>query len=1413
MGGARFTGLAVEIVTPTGRERALIFTDCDLGSPERCDGGGCTTAVRPSPCWERLLAALRTDRPPRKEPCFTGVRAGRDAILVSLADGKRCRVVVLGGDGRPVRAADVRNGAPRLVGSDPGTPPPGLAFTGYVVDTPRGPAAVYSDCPFPPAPDCDEIIVGIDSPPPPPVGDPGAVCEQAVQDGTQQRAWVAVEAAKADFERTFKDFHHNRCFGSALRESFVYQARDREYHFTLRYYDQAGNLVQTVPPQGVEAVAAATATTQVRHRLGTRFRYDSLDRITSQTSPDRGEQRFLYDRADRVRFSQHAQQRADGRWAYVKYDARDRAIETGLLAGVGEAVIRARIDEPAFPAASDGTREDVIQTIHDSAASVPACAPLSPRNLRSRVAAVVALTALGASTLCYSYDEQGRPEAVLRDLPGLGAKRIAYEYDPVTGRLAAVRYQPGQPDALHQRYRYSRAGQLESSESSRDGVLWDRDARFSYYAHGPLARMELGADRVQGVDYTYTLEGRPKGLNTGALTPERDPGHDGLAGGANAAVARDVAGLSVDYFSGDYQPAGLGAGALTGASDPHPVALSPGAGGPTASDFALASCAQATVADGCGLYEGNVVRGVLGLEGLTAARVTGFAYRYDRLYRLTRATSHAGLDAATNRWPVAAPGPTLWRTELSYDGNGNITALSRDAPTAAAPAVPAQMDRLVYRYPLDASGRLTANRLLHVADPVAAAAFPEDLDDQGPFTASAAATHNYAYDASGRLTADRAAGIVAIRWNADNQVSAVEKPGETLAFFYDGLGQRFAKVRQPGADPATWEIEYFVRDEGSSLLATYRRAPAQPPAAPVLEELYLRAGITLGVVRADRPAPAAVAPGTYALVRGDKQYQLASYLGNVLATVSDRRAAVPGAGGAIDHYQALAISSTDYDPFGAVQPGRFLEGDPYRFGFLGFERDDELKGRGASYYAQERLYDPRLGRWLSPDPVEQAARSPYAAFANNPLRFSDPRGTWDKDAILDTLENVAITARDMGRDTARILSGQAAAEAIADNLTKAKTAYDKGQFSEAVAHAIGVQESIEALAAKDLAWQDAGATTEDRIRMGIGEVSGMNDVVRAVTGETEFAEEIPPLERVQLGIAGGVKVVTIAASGAQIGSSALGPKAVAPKSAPKASVKPIDGPGCPLSFSPETPVWTAAGAIPIGLVVAGEEVLTLHPETGQVGEFEVVAPWVTHHEEATRLVLAAPDGRRETILTTPEHHFWEEGAGWIAARDLAPGARLAGAAGWLAVASAESFAHGFEAASLTVADAQTYLVGELGAWVHNCKKFASGKPPHTMEATVKRGGKVVEKRQLTSGNMTPAEKKLGFPKGPLASHTENRATRRIPMKAGDKAVFKGKYEPCPSCKGAMNRKAARTGADIEYRWEDKVWKAKGKKTK
>jgi RHS repeat-associated protein len=84
----------------------------------------------------------------------------------------------------------------------------------------------------------------------------------------------------------------------------------------------------------------------------------------------------------------------------------------------------------------------------------------------------------------------------------------------------------------------------------------------------------------------------------------------------------------------------------------------------------------------------------------------------------------------------------------------------------------------------------------------------------------------------------------------------------------------------------------------------------------------------------------------------------------------------------------------DYYPFGMEMPGRKITTDNYRYGYNGMEKDDEVKGNGNSYTTEFRQYDPRLGRWLSLDPLMHMfpSMSPYVAFDNNPIYFIDPLG-------------------------------------------------------------------------------------------------------------------------------------------------------------------------------------------------------------------------------------------------------------------------------------------------------------------------------------------------------------------------------------------------------------------------------------
>ncbi len=100
--------------------------------------------------------------------------------------------------------------------------------------------------------------------------------------------------------------------------------------------------------------------------------------------------------------------------------------------------------------------------------------------------------------------------------------------------------------------------------------------------------------------------------------------------------------------------------------------------------------------------------------------------------------------------------------------------------------------------------------------------------------------------------------------------------------------------------------------------------------------------------------------------------------------------------------QGIVRQATDYSPFGVQLQTRnlfltVLGNVPYRYGFNGMEADPEVKGQGNSYTTEFRQYDPRLGRWLTLDPLAPFAPSwtPYRYGFDNPLVFTDMNGLFE----------------------------------------------------------------------------------------------------------------------------------------------------------------------------------------------------------------------------------------------------------------------------------------------------------------------------------------------------------------------------------------------------------------------------------
>jgi len=100
---------------------------------------------------------------------------------------------------------------------------------------------------------------------------------------------------------------------------------------------------------------------------------------------------------------------------------------------------------------------------------------------------------------------------------------------------------------------------------------------------------------------------------------------------------------------------------------------------------------------------------------------------------------------------------------------------------------------------------------------------------------------------------------------------------------------------------------------------------------------------------------------------------------------------------------------SNYTAFGSPMPGRsYFGSSPYRYGMNGQENDDEITGNHGTHTSAEFWeYDTRTGRRWNIDPVLATWESPYACFANNPIRYSDVNGDTpgDKDKDKATVKN------------------------------------------------------------------------------------------------------------------------------------------------------------------------------------------------------------------------------------------------------------------------------------------------------------------------------------------------------------------------------------------------------------------------
>ena len=383
-----------------------------------------------------------------------------------------------------------------------------------------------------------------------------------------------------------------------------------------------------------------------------------------------------------------------------------------------------------------------------------------------------------------------------------------------------------------------------------------------------------------------------------------------------------------------------------------------------------------------------------------------YAYRYDQLNRIVAMNAYTGLNETTNEWGLLTT--SNYQERISYDANGNILTYNRNGNQGTA------MDILTYQYPkyantqpnIDARrvGKMINNRLRYVLDE-ATSNYADDIKSNAPLTittrqnvkdelAAGQGSDNYAYDEIGNLIKDTKEGITNITWNVYGKIQSINKGGNIIAYTYDASGNRISKT-------AAGKTTIYVRDASGNVMSVYTADPAINSGNLMQNEVHLYGSSRLGIYNINRNVQtlgiANYLNNINTFTRGNKFFELSNHLGNVLVTISDKKIGVDAnSDGYIDYYNADVITANDFYPGGMTMPGRKYSqaNTKYRYGFNGKENDNEVKGEGNQQDYGFRIYDPRLGRFLSVDPLTQEypELTPYQFASNTPIWAIDIDG-------------------------------------------------------------------------------------------------------------------------------------------------------------------------------------------------------------------------------------------------------------------------------------------------------------------------------------------------------------------------------------------------------------------------------------
>jgi RHS repeat-associated protein len=554
------------------------------------------------------------------------------------------------------------------------------------------------------------------------------------------------------------------------------------YNFTYYYYDDAGRLVATISPNAVNLGKHTQPT------MASTYEYNTLNWTLSKTTPDEGKTEYVYQKDGSIRFSQNALQKANNKFSYSNYNSIKQVIEAGEYtsdANVGSlyfqnmkgtvVISSTYVDVLTILESTDGVDDarcsEVTYSEYDSpdAGLSSFITGYTQRFLNNEISKTykkaTGTATTNISTTWYSYDESGNIEWTVKNIDGLGVKTANYMYD-LSGNVLEVIYQKGTSERFEHFYEYDQMQRLLNVRTRRlTSDPYKQQAKYFYYLHGPLKRVEL-ENRLQGIDYTYTINGWLKGINHPYLD-NNDPGGDSYTG-TNSVFSKDVFGMTLEYYTDDYVRDNKFKSSTGLSYDP--------------------------------LYNGTITSWMWNNTQSGSTMPSQYAYKYDKKYQLLQA-DYGTHNVSGNLFTIS-PTNAYQVSNLAYDNNGNILSMRRK----------------------DDAGATAFDSYYHIGANV------NKLKTTSSDAAGIIINRSFTYDVIGRMTASNTAvaGETAkyVDYDVRGNVVAVytnsAKTHPMVKYSYDEMGGRIEKTSYSTTSPyAAMTKTWYVRDAGGNVLSIH----------------------------------------------------------------------------------------------------------------------------------------------------------------------------------------------------------------------------------------------------------------------------------------------------------------------------------------------------------------------------------------------------------------------------------------------------------------------------------------------------------------------------------------------------------------------------------------------------------------